>query len=111
MTRDELIASILGASSPKPQEVEVSGLGAVYVRVMTAFDADQTRKQLEALKKDDGCETGRLLACILTDESGSLLFDVGDSESVLKLAKLPPAMQTTVIEAANRANGVKAGNA
>ena len=95
MTRDELIASILARSSPKP--LAVDGLG--FVRVMTAYDADQTRRKLEAMKKEDGCETGRVLACLLCDEEGTLLFDVADAESVLKLAKLPPDVQMAFLNA------------
>jgi hypothetical protein len=103
MTRDELIASILSKSGPPPIKVEGG-----FVRVMTAYDADQTRKKLEALKKDDGCETGRLLACLLCDEEGSLLFDVSDAEQVLKLAKLPPDMQMTFLNASKQTNGADA---
>lgn len=109
MSRDALIASILAASSPKPVQVEVDGIGPMFVRVMTAFDADYTRKQLAELKKDDGCETGRLLACLLCDEGGTLLFDVANSEVVLKLSKLPPGVSTKVLNAANSANGADPG--
>jgi hypothetical protein len=99
MTRDELIASILAKSGPKP--LAVDGLG--FVRIMTAYDADQTRKKLEALKKDDGCETGRLLAMLLCDEDGALLFDASDAEAVLKLAKLPPELQMAALGAGKEA--------
>ena len=109
MSRDALIASILSASSPKPVSVEVDGIGKVFVRVMTAFDADQTRKQLADLKKEDGCETGRLLACLLCDEGGTLLFDVANAEVMLKLSKIPPGVSTKVLNAANAANGADAG--
>jgi hypothetical protein len=105
MSRDKLIASILGASSPKPVKVKVDGAGDVFVRVMTAFDADTTRKKLDAHKKEDGCETGRLLAMLLCDADGTLLFDIADAETVLKLAKLPPSVSTAVMGAANEANG------
>lgn len=111
MNRDELIAAIRGASSPKPAPVAVPGIGAAFVRVMTAFDASQTKKTLEALKADDGCETGRLLACLLTDEAGELLFDVRNAEDVLMLAKLPPAAQHAVMNASNQANGADPGKA
>lgn len=94
-TRDELIAAILAKSGPKP--LAVDGLG--FVKVMTAYDADQTRKKLETLKKDDGCETGRLLACLLCDEDGTALFDPADAEAVLKLAKLPPELQMAALNA------------
>lgn len=110
MSRDELIASLLGKSSPKPAATIIDGT-TYYVRVMTAYDADRTRKQLEGLKKDDGCETGRLLAVVLCDESGVLLFDVNDAEAVLALSKLPPRLQTRLITAANEAQGNDSGNA
>jgi hypothetical protein len=109
MSRDTLIASILSASSPKPVKVEADGIGPVFVRVMTAFDADYTRKQLADLKAEDGCETGRLLACLLVDEDGTLLFDVTNAETVLKLSKLPPGVSTKVLNAANAANGAEPG--
>jgi hypothetical protein len=104
MNRDQLIAAIRGASSPKPAPVPVPGIGDAFVRIMTAYDAAQTKKTLEAMKADDGCETGRLLACLLTDESGELLFDVKNAEDVLMLAKLPPAAQHAVLNASNQAN-------
>ena len=109
MSRDALIASILSASNPKPVRVEADGIGPVYVRVMTAYDADYARKKLAELKADDGCETGRLLACLLCDEGGTLLFDVTNTETVLQLSKLPPTVSTKVLNAANSANGADAG--
>jgi hypothetical protein len=109
MSRDALIASILSASSPKPVRLEADGIGSVFVRVMTAFDADYARKQLAEHKKEDGCETGRLLACLLCDENGELLFDVANPETVLKLSKLPPGVSTKVLTAANSANGAEPG--
>lgn len=103
MTRDELIASIIARSGPKPRAVE--GLG--FVRVMTAYDADQLRRKTDANKKDDGCDTGRLLACLLCDEDGSLLFDVGNAEDVLMLSKLPQDEQVAYIEASRKSNGAE----
>lgn len=100
-TREELIASILAKSNPKP--VPVEGFG--FVRVMTAYDADQLRKKTEALKKDDGCDTGRLLACLLCDETGALLFDAADAEAVLSLSKLPQDVALSCMEASRKANG------
>lgn len=109
MNRDALIAKILSASSPKPVKVEADGIGPVYVRVMTAYDADAARKQLAELKKDDGCETGRLLAVLLCDEEGALLFDVNKPDIVLKLAKLPPGVSAKVLNAANATTGSEPG--
>ena len=100
-TRDQLIKSILAKSNPKP--VPVEGFG--FVKVMTAYDADQMRKKTESLKKDDGCETGRLLACLLCDAEGVLLFDAADADSVLKLSKLPQDVAMACIEASRKANG------
>jgi len=104
MNRDQLIASILKASSPKPIRLEVDSIGPVFVRVMTAYDADMARKSLDANKKEDGCEMGRLLASMLCDDKGELLFDSANSDSVLKLSKLPPKAQTAILHAANQAN-------
>lgn len=103
MSRDDLIASILKRSSPKPIPVEYDGQ-AGFVRVMTAYDADLTKKKLEAVKQDDGCETGRLLAMLLCDEEGTLLFDVTDADAVLKLAKLPPDLQMAFLNASKKSN-------
>ena len=104
MSRDDLIAAISKASAPKPVSIEVDGMGTVYLRVMTAYDAEALRKQMEAAKKDDGCETGRLLAGLLCDEDGKLLFDIDNAEQVLMLAKLPSTMQTAMINAGSKAN-------
>jgi hypothetical protein len=103
MTRDDLIALILKRSSPKPIPVEYDGQ-AGFVRVMTAYDADATKKKLEAVKRDDGCETGRLLAMLLCDEEGGLLFDVSDAEAVLALAKLDPGLQMAYLNASRKSN-------
>jgi len=109
MSRDALISAILSASSPKPVRIEADGIGPVFVRVMTAYDADFTRKQLASVKADDGCETGRLLACLLCDDVGTLLFDVMDQDVVTQLSKLPPAVSAKVLNAANSANGAEPG--
>ncbi len=110
MTRDVLIAAFRAESSPKPLAVEADGITR-YVRVMTAFDADATTKKLDALKKDDGCQTGRVLACTLCDAEGALLFDAANADDVLMLSKLPPKLQTRLITAANQAQGAESGNA
>lgn len=104
MNRDQLIASILKASSPKPIRLEVDSIGPVFVRVMTAYDADMSRKMIEANKKDDGCEMGRFLATMLCDEKGEPLFDVANQESVLMLSKLQPKVSRVILDAATQAN-------
>jgi hypothetical protein len=109
MSRDELIARITAASSPKPVKVQIDGLGEVFVRVMTAWDSHHMRKQLAALEADDGCEEGRLLACLLCDEGGTLLFDVNNAESVLMLAKIKQSSQARALKAASAANGDEPG--
>ena len=103
MTRDDLIADILQESSPPPITVEHNGRKR-FVRVMTAYDADQTRKKLEAVQKEDGCETGRVLAMLLCDQEGKLLFDVTDADAVLKLSKLPPDTQMALLNASKKSN-------
>lgn len=103
MKREDLIARIKAASNPKPASVEVPGLGAVFVRVMTAFDADGMRKKLETLPKDDGCQIGRMLATVLCDQTGSPLFNLDDAEAVLMLSKLPQDTAAAVLRAANEA--------
>lgn len=108
MKREELIERILGASNPAPNQIEVEGLGAVYTRVMTAHAAELMRKKLDTLPKDDGCYVGRMLAFVLCDEAGELLFDAADAETALKLSKLPPRAQQKVMQAANEATS---GNA
>jgi hypothetical protein len=111
MNRDELISLVLSASSPKPVPVQINGTGELYVRVMTAYDAAQTQKKLEELKKDDDCSTGRLIAFMLCDEDGVLLFDAADQDTALKLSKLKPDVQLAIINAGNQANGAGSGNA
>lgn len=104
MKPDQLRASILKASSPKPIRLEVDGIGPVFVRVQTAYDADVNRKKLEAAKKDDNCDIGRLLAIMLCDEEGNALFEMSDDDTVLKLAKLPGYVQEQMLEVSNKAN-------
>jgi hypothetical protein len=103
-SRDELIASICKASSPKPIQLDVAGIGPVFVKLMTAYDAETTRKQLEEHKKEDGCSIGRLLSMMICDEEGTLLFDIRNAEHVLTLSKLPPKAQGDILTAANQAN-------
>src|SRR5262245_47700233 len=108
MKRDELIALITKASNPKPVKVDAEGLGTVYARVMTAYDADAMRKKLETLPKDDGCQIGRLLAFVLCDESGALLFNAEDQESAMMLSRLPQNAQGAILRAGSDANMGKA---
>jgi hypothetical protein len=107
MTRDELISRIVAASSPKPVKVEVPGIGEVYRRVMTAYDADAMRKQMEKLPQDDGCHVGRTLAFVLCDEDGAPLFDPTNAEDVLMLSKLPAGASQVVLRSANEAAAPK----
>ena len=84
----------------------MDGLG--FVKVMTAYDADVMRKKTEANKKDDGCETGRLLACSVRRRR-QFAFRSADAEAVLKLSKLPQELQMACIDASRKAtNGPKA---
>jgi hypothetical protein len=109
--REALQALIAAASGPRPHSVDVSGLGRVYVRVMTAFDSDVSRKALEAARADDGCEIGRLLATVLCDADGVPLYDIGNASDVLMLSRLPGAVNEAVFKAHREANGVVASNA
>jgi hypothetical protein len=111
MKPDQLRASILKVSSPKPIRLEVDGIGPVFVQVQTAYDADVMRKKLDAAKKkieeaktDDHCEIGRLLACTISDEDGNPLFDMNDEQQMLQLSKLPANVQASILEASNKAN-------
>ncbi len=109
MTAEQLRASILKASSPKPIRLEVEGIGPVYVKVQTAYDAEVNRKKLDAAKKDDACDIGRLLACVMCDEKGEALFDLADDATVLQLSKLPGKAQESILSASNRANSAEPG--
>lgn len=113
MDRDALKAAILALSSPPPVKCAIDSLGDVYVRKMTAYDSSELRKKLEKHDAADSCETGRYLASILCDESGSPLFDVEDKDTVLKLAKLEPNISAAVLKASNAANsfGTDSGKA
>jgi hypothetical protein len=104
MKPEQLRASILKASSPKPIRLEVEGIGPVFVKVQTAYDADVNRKRLDAAKKDDNCEIGRLLAIMLCDEEGNPLFDLADDATAMQLAKLPGSVQSAILDASNKAN-------
>lgn len=105
MDRATYAAGILKASGPPPVKVEgVDGIGTVYVRVMTAYDADQARKALDKARKEDGCEMGRLLTTLICFDDGATCFDMNDADTVLKLSKLPPKVQTALLKAGNLAN-------
>jgi hypothetical protein len=112
-TRDELRALIAAASAPPPAAVTVEGLGRVWVRVMTPFDSEASRRALDAHGKqadgtplEDGCHIGRLLATVLCDETGAPLYEVGNADDVLMLSKLPGAVNQAIFAAHRRANGI-----
>ena len=109
--RNALIASILKASGPKPVKVDVEGIGPIYVRVLTAYDADLARKAMDKAKKEDGCDMGRLLTTLLSDADGTSLFDMNDADTVLKLSKLPQKAQSAILKAGNLANAPEEGKA
>lgn len=109
MNRDDLIGRIVAATNPPPLAVEVEGLGSVFVRVQTAFDAEQLRKKLEAAPKDDALYTSRVLTFVLCDSEGKLLFDIEDAEAVKTLAGLPQAKAQKLLEASNQANALGKG--
>lgn len=102
MNRAELIALFKSQSNPKPRTLDVDGFGTVYVKTMTAFDAAVMRKGLDG--KDDEANFGRMLAFVLCDEEGSLLFDATNQEDILMLSKLPQAAQAAIMRGANEAN-------
>ena len=115
MSREDLRALIQGASAPPPHAVEVPGLGSVFVRVMTPFDSDATRRQLEQHGKgadgqplEDGCAVGRLLASVLCDEAGAPLFEIGNAADVQMLSKLPGPVNNAIFKAHRVANGIAA---
>jgi hypothetical protein len=103
-TPAQLRAYVQKASSPKPIRLEVDGFGTVFVQVQTAYDQDVIQKKLEAAKKDDHCDTGRILACAMCDADGNLLYDIEDTAAVLELSKLPVYVQREIISSSNKAN-------
>lgn len=101
MSRADLVELFRAASNPKPRAVNVPGLGDVYIRTMTAYDADQMRRKLETLPKDDGCNVGRTLAFVLCDEDGESLFDAAAQADAELLSRLPQGVAAALMRAAN----------
>ena len=110
MTRDELRAALAALSSPPPAKVESRGQ-TFYVRVLTAHDASLMQQAAERHKDArDGCDSGRSLAYLLCDADGATIFDADSADDVLMLSRLHPEVRETLFEAANKANGIDAGN-
>lgn len=106
MTRDELRAALAALSSPPPVKVESHGK-AFFVRTLTAYDSDQIRVFAERYRDtEDGCSTGRILAQLLCDPAGELLFDPESLADVLMLSKLEPGLRDELMAAARRINSL-----
>lgn len=110
MSRDALRAALAALSNPAPVQVEVRGQ-TFWVRVLTAHDADLMRQAAERHKDSkDGCDSGRSLAYLLCDADGATIFDADSADDVLMLSRLHPEVRESLFEAANKANGIDAGN-
>lgn len=107
MSRDAILAAIKAASAPPPKSETISGLGEVFVRVMTPYDSDLARAKLAKHDgAEDGCRIGRLLATILCDETGEPLYDVDNLDDVRMLSRLHRDVSDAVFKAHRAANGV-----
>lgn len=103
--------TILAATVFPPVEAKgIPVLGNVFVAVNSAYSSSLARKALAEMEADDGCNTGRTLATILTDENGVLLFDVRNPEDVLALSKLQNTTISAILTAASKANSITSGN-
>lgn len=110
MSRDALRAALVALSNPLPVQVDVRGQ-IFFVRVLTAHDADLMRLAAERYKDaGDSCDSGRSLAYLLCDADGATIFDANSPDDVLMLSKLHPEVREALFEAANKANGIDAGN-
>ncbi|KQV85432.1 hypothetical protein [Rhizobacter sp. Root1221] len=110
LDRMSLRAAVAAATNPPPVKVEIPGLGEVFVAVQTIYTASQNRKRLDALRKDDGLDVGRSLSMVLCDEAGAMLFDIDSEADAHTLSSLTPDVVRRIYEAANKANGPKAGD-
>lgn len=108
MSPADVKAAIAAASAPPPHAVEVPGLGTVHVRVLTPFSSAQSRRLLKSFDAEDDLHTGRVLALVLCDEQGELLYDPANAEDAATLARLPAPMSEAIFNAHRQANGVVA---
>lgn len=105
-------AALIAASRPAPVAVVLPDGSTYHVRTLTAFDSQRTQAVLEANKDAaDGMTTGRVLAMVLCDASGELLFDVNSLADVLALSTMSPEFMRAIFAAHNKANGASPAEA
>jgi hypothetical protein len=69
----------------KRQSVEIDGLGTVYVREVTAAEADEYARKEQAKNKDELANITWLTIRVLCDEQGNALLTDDDAPAVKAL--------------------------
>jgi hypothetical protein len=99
--------SLLGIKPLPPVPVDLPDGVRVWVREMTAREADQYEAAVSA-KKDESATRAALIQICCCDESGKPLFAPADKALV---EALPISVATPIFMAAARANSPKAQDA
>jgi hypothetical protein len=69
-------------ASFKRQPVEIEGLGVVYVREVTAAEADEYARKEQAKNKDELANITWLTIRVLCDDQGNALLTDADAQAV-----------------------------
>lgn len=108
MTRDELMAA-MRARPFEMTSVEVKGWGTIHIRELTADMVNRTT--VTVAEGDDGTRRNAVIvASIVCDESGKLLFDPGSEEDVTFLVGLGFSKLAKILAAANKLGAEDSGN-
>lgn len=106
MNREELMAAMRAAPF-EMAPVTVPGWGSFHVRELTAGNVDKATNQAEgdAMRKN-----AVIVACIVCDEKGGLLFDADSKDDVDFLIGMGMSKLNLVLAAANKLGAQDPGN-
>lgn len=104
MDRAQLIAAMAAAAAPRPRVVSVPAWGGdVHVRSLTVAEVED-----QAIEKDDKHRLARAAARVVCDAEGNRLFDPKSDDDIALISQQPWAVLSTVLDAAEKANGLTA---
>ncbi|WP_395007285.1 hypothetical protein [Undibacterium sp.] len=100
--RAAFIAAVKASSAPAPLRVEVEGLGACYIRAITAGQGSEIADYEPCDKKHTNARNAAIVLC---DADGVLLFDPRSKDDLEQLSGLKAATINKILKAANEHNG------
>lgn len=106
MNREELMAAMRAAPF-EMAPVTVPGWGTFHIRELTAGKVDKANAKEEG---DSMRRNATIVACIVCDEKGNLLFDADSKDDVDFLIGMGMSKLNLVLAAANKLGAQDPGN-